>query len=67
MWVRPSSRTPAIAWASQLEYLCYNRASRIVVVTEGIRQRLRQWGLADKWAIPNGANTELFQRQPEVG
>jgi glycosyltransferase involved in cell wall biosynthesis len=59
----------AIAWAGKLEELCYNRASRIVVVTEGIRQRLLGRGYAaSKLAlIPNGANTELFQRQPERG
>ena len=59
----------AIAWAGKLEELCYNRASRIVVVTEGIRQRLLDRGYpASKLAlIPNGANTELFQRQPELG
>ncbi len=59
----------AIAWASQLEELCYNRASRIVVVTEGIRQRLLERGIpAGKLAlIPNGANTDLFQPQPALG
>lgn len=59
----------AIAWAGKLEHLCYNRASRIVVVTEGIRQRLLERGYpAGKLAlIPNGANTELFRRQPELG
>ncbi len=59
----------AIAWAGQLEELCYNRASRIVVVTEGIRQRLIERGFpAGKLAlIPNGANTDLFRRQPEPG
>ena len=59
----------AIAWAGKLEELCYNRASRIVVVTEGIRQRLLSRGYpAGKLALlPNGANTELFQRQPELG
>jgi glycosyltransferase involved in cell wall biosynthesis len=59
----------AIAWAGQLEELCYNRASRIVVVTEGIRQRLIERGFpAGKLAlIPNGANTELFQPQPALG
>ena len=63
-------RSPrAIAWAGKLEELCYNRASRIVVVTEGIRQRLLARGYpAGKLAlIPNGANTELFQRQPALG
>ena len=59
----------AIAWAGRLEKLCYNRASRIVVVTEGIRQRLLERGFpAGKLAlIPNGANTEMFRRQPELG
>ncbi len=59
----------AIAWAGKLEELCYNRASRIVVVTEGIRQRLLSRGYpAGKLALlPNGANTELFQRQPAQG
>jgi glycosyltransferase involved in cell wall biosynthesis len=59
----------AIALATQFEELCYNRASRIVVVTEGIRQRLLARGLAaDKLVlIPNGANTELFQPQPTLG
>jgi glycosyltransferase involved in cell wall biosynthesis len=59
----------AIAWAGKLEELCYNRASRIVVVTDGIRQRLIERGFpAGKLVlIPNGANTDLFQRQPELG
>jgi len=59
----------AIAWAGKLEETCYNRASRIVVVTEGIRQRLIQRGYpAGKLAlIPNGANTDLFQPQPALG
>jgi glycosyltransferase involved in cell wall biosynthesis len=59
----------AIAWAGKLEELCYNRASRIVVVTEGIRQRLIERGFpAGKLAlIPNGSNVEMFQRQPELG
>ncbi len=63
-------RSPrAIAWAGKLEELCYNRASRIVVVTEGIRQRLLARGqAAEKLVlIPNGANTELFQPQPALG
>ena len=63
-------RSPrAIALATRLEELCYNRASRVVVVTEGIRQRLLARGqAAEKLVlIPNGANTELFQPQPELG
>ena len=60
---------PAIALATRLEELCYNRASRVVVVTEGIRQRLLGRGqTAEKLVlIPNGANTELFQPQPALG
>jgi glycosyltransferase involved in cell wall biosynthesis len=63
-------RSPrAIALATRLEELCYNRASRIVVVTEGIRQRLLARGqtAAKLVLIPNGANTELFQPQPARG
>lgn len=59
----------AIALAGKLEELCYNSASRIVVVTEGIRQRLLARGYAEQKLalIPNGANTELFRPQPELG
>lgn len=59
----------AISWASHLEELCYNRAVRIVVVTEGIRQRLlaRGYPAAKLALIPNGANTDLFRRQPALG
>ena len=63
-------RSPrAIALATRLEELCYNRASRVVVVTEGIRQRLLARGQAAEKLIliPNGANTELFQPQPALG
>lgn len=57
----------AVAWAGKLEQLCYNRASHIVVVTEGIRQRLLARGQpASKLTlIPNGANTDLFRPQPK--
>lgn len=59
----------AITWATHLEKICYNRAVRIVVVTEGIERRLRERGLpADKlWLVPNGSNTALFQKRPEEG
>lgn len=61
------SSSRAIAMAGKLEEMCYNRARRIVVVTEGIRRRLeeRGWG-AKLELIPNGANTELFQPDPEA-
>lgn len=58
-----------IRWATRLEEACYRRARRIVVVTAGIRARLIKRGIpSDKLSlIPNGANTELFQPQPEAG
>ncbi len=56
----------AIALAGKLEKLCYNRARHIVVVTEGIRQRLAARGYRDKLVlIPNGANTDLFRPDPD--
>lgn len=63
------SNPRAVAWAGKLAELCYNQASRIVVVTEGDRQQLLARGYsANKLAlIPNGANTEMFQRQPALG
>jgi colanic acid biosynthesis glycosyl transferase WcaI len=61
------SNPRAVAWATRLEKACYRRARAIVVVTEGIRQRLLQRGLAqDKVKlIPNGANVELFRFDPQ--
>ncbi|MFH1176897.1 MAG: glycosyltransferase family 4 protein [Acidobacteriota bacterium] len=52
----------AIRWATRLEKACYRRARRIVVVTQGIEERLVGRGIpAEKIAlIPNGANVELF-------
>jgi glycosyltransferase involved in cell wall biosynthesis len=58
----------ALALAGKLEKMCYNRARRLVVVTEGIRQRLAERGFGSKLAlIPNGANTDLFRPDPEAG
>ncbi len=58
----------AVRLAERLEWACYRRARRVVVVTEGIRQRLVERGLdnAKIDLIPNGANTDLFQPQPEA-
>jgi colanic acid biosynthesis glycosyl transferase WcaI len=56
------SNPRAVAWATRLEQACYRRAAAIVVVTEGIRQRLLQRGQAESklHLVPNGANVELF-------
>ncbi len=58
----------AIALSERLERTCYARASRIVVVTEGIRRRLLERGLpAAKLAlIQNGANVAQFRPEPEA-
>src|SRR5207248_2204446 len=56
----------AIRAAERLERLLYRRAARIVVVTQGIRNRLAERGLPPAklaW-VPNGANTELFRFDP---
>ena len=57
----------AIAWATRLEETCYRRARAIVVVTRGIRDRLQARGIPPEnlHIIPNGANVDLFQFQPE--
>lgn len=57
----------AISWATHLEEACYTRARSIIVVTQGIRERLIERGIpAKKLAlITNGANIEHFQFQPE--
>ena len=58
----------AIRLAAWLEERCYARARQIIVVTQGIYQRLVERGIpTDKLVfIPNGANTDLFQPQPEA-
>ncbi len=57
-----------IRWATRLEQACYRRARRVVVVTQGIRDRLVERGLgAQVVLIPNGANTERFRYQPKAG
>ena len=59
----------AIAMAEWLERACYRRARRVVVVTRGIYNSLQARGYpAEKLAlIFNGANTDLFRFQPEIG
>lgn len=56
----------AVALAGKLEEMCYNRARRVVVVTEGIQRRLAERGFRDKVVlIPNGANPSQFQPDRE--
>jgi glycosyltransferase involved in cell wall biosynthesis len=52
----------AIAWATRLENACYQRARLIVVVTQGILERLRGRGIhpGKLYLAPNGANVEMF-------
>ena len=51
----------------KLANACYKRAKKVVVVTEGIRNRLLTAGIpASKlYLIRNGANIELFQPRPD--
>ncbi len=59
-----------IRWATWLEEACYRRARRIVAVTDGIYERLRERGYpADELTlIENGSNTAIFCPQPrELG
>jgi len=58
----------AIRWASRLEEACYAHANKVIVVTQGIFERLLQRGIpVDRLSlIPNGANTALFQYRPEA-
>jgi glycosyltransferase involved in cell wall biosynthesis len=58
-----------IRWATRLEEACYRRARHIVVVTQGIYDRLlaRQIPEQKLSLIPNGANTDLFHYQPDAG
>jgi len=60
------SNLKAVALATKLEEACYCRARKIIVVTEGIRDRLLERGYpAEKiLLIPNGANVEMFRFDP---
>ncbi len=59
----------AIKIAERLETACYHRAEKIVVVTQSMLETLRARDLSPKKLIliPNGANADFFQFQPEVG
>jgi glycosyltransferase involved in cell wall biosynthesis len=52
----------AVRLATWLEEACYRRARHIVVVTQGIQDRLveRSYDSGRLTIIPNGANTELY-------
>lgn len=56
-----------IQWATRVEEQCYQRAGRIITVTDGIYSRLRERGYPEsKLAmLENGSNTDLFRPQPE--
>jgi glycosyltransferase involved in cell wall biosynthesis len=57
----------AIALATRLEEACYAHARLVVVVTQGILDRLLQRGYPHSrlTLIPNGANVDLFTFSPE--
>ena len=56
------SNPRAISLATRLEQACYDKASQVIVVTQGIYDRLVQRGLSPGKliVIPNGANTDMF-------
>ncbi len=56
----------AIQLSTMLEESCYRRASHIVAVTKGIKERLVERGIAAEkiTVIPNGANTDLYIPRP---
>ncbi|HSF83874.1 MAG TPA: glycosyltransferase family 4 protein [Anaerolineales bacterium] len=56
----------AIKWATRLEHACYNKATKIIVVTNGTKDHLVARGIPENKldVIPNGANTELFKYNP---
>lgn len=55
--------------AEWFEAKCYQRASQIVSVTQGISDRLTARGVpaAKVVLIPNGSNIDIFQPDPEAG
>lgn len=60
------NRLWAIRLSTWLEEKCYRRATKIVVVTNGIKKRLLDRGIPESKVtiIPNGANTELYAPRP---
>lgn len=55
-----------IYWATLLEEVCYKKAQKIIVVTNGIEGRLIDRGIPPEKIslITNGANTDHFQFKP---
>jgi len=60
------TNTRLISLASKLEDMCYRKAVRIIVVTQGVNNKLIQRGIPEGKLsiIPNGANTDLFVFNP---
>jgi glycosyltransferase involved in cell wall biosynthesis len=56
------SNPSAISLSTRLEQACYRRAIQVVVVTQGIFNRLVLRGIPSEklYLLPNGANTDLF-------
>ncbi len=56
----------ALTW---VEEGCYKRARQIIVVSDGIHDRLVERGIPPEKLvmIQNGSNTDLFKPQPEAG
>ena len=56
-----------ISLARKLEWACYRRARRIIVVTKSYANRLTLRGVPSQKlvVIPNGANLDLFQYRPD--
>jgi colanic acid biosynthesis glycosyl transferase WcaI len=56
------SNKHSISLATKLEEMCYQKAIQIVVVTQGVYNKLIQRGIPQEklFLIPNGANTDLY-------
>jgi len=58
-----------IRWAEWVEERCYQRAVRVVAVTQGIYDRLAARGVPESKIVlvSNGSNTDIFQPNPAGG
>lgn len=61
------SNRRVIALAERLEEVCYRHARHIVVVTQGIRDRLLARGIQSEklHLVPNGTNTDMFYNRSD--